>query len=305
MKKFLKYLLLFFGVVIIIDVCVGYACDYMRHHTKPGPIKQFDDLCLKDEHDILIMGSSRAHHHYVPMIFEDSLGLDVYNVGVDGNGVVLAYGILQMVTKRYSPKMIIYDVEQSFDIYYYKNDNNCTRYLALLKPYYREANVAGIFKDISKQEYYKVHFGLYRYNSSVIQLVKEFCIPSTVFYKGYEPAYGTMTEEPRYFSNSNSISIVDTLKIGYFKRFVDLCDYYDIPLIVVVSPQYGTNCSDRYDPIKSICQENQVAFVDYYSDNEFISHKEFFKDPMHLNEEGASMFSRKVVSDIKPLLSFE
>ena len=63
--------------------------DYMYFHAKGSSIREMNDVCLDNQYDVLIMGSSRAHHHYVPEIISDSLGLSCYNTGKDGNGIIL------------------------------------------------------------------------------------------------------------------------------------------------------------------------------------------------------------------------
>ena len=127
MKKFIFNILLFFGIVAVFDICVGFAGDYLQAHAKGGSTKEFNDLVKKDKHDILVLGSSRAHHHYDSPFLSDTLGLDVYNAGYNGNGVVLAYGILEMAIKNYKPKLVIFDVEPAFDINVYSEDNQHKR----------------------------------------------------------------------------------------------------------------------------------------------------------------------------------
>ena len=97
MKKYIVRIILFFAIVVLVDFVVGWAGDYLQTHAKGGDTKAINDLVKKDQHDILILGSSRAHHHYDTPFLSDTLNLDVYNAGYDGNGVILAYGILQMI----------------------------------------------------------------------------------------------------------------------------------------------------------------------------------------------------------------
>lgn len=67
------------------------------------------DNFISDEVDanILIFGSSRAAHHYVPSILSDSLDMSCYNCGMDGNGIIYGYGKLKTITARYYPKIVI------------------------------------------------------------------------------------------------------------------------------------------------------------------------------------------------------
>lgn len=168
MKKFIISILVFFAIVGLIDLGVGAFGGYLQEHSKGGTVRQFNDLVNKDKHDILILGSSRAHHHYDVPFMSDILGLDVYNAGLDGNGVVLADGILEMVLARYTPKVILFDVEPSFDIIVYGNDNNHVRYISNLKPYYKREGVSEIIKEVSMEEWYKVQSGMIRYNTKII-----------------------------------------------------------------------------------------------------------------------------------------
>ena len=86
MKSFIIKILLFFAIVAVIDLCVGFIGDYLQAHAKGGITKQTNDLVMTDAHDVIIFGSSRARNHYDAPYLTDSLGLDVYNAGYDGNG---------------------------------------------------------------------------------------------------------------------------------------------------------------------------------------------------------------------------
>lgn len=301
MKKYIAYIILFFAIVLVIDFGFGKACDYMNAHAKGGETKQMYDLCMKDQYDILIMGSSRAHHHYVPQIIEDSLEMSCFNAGHDGNGILLMYGIYQMIVNRYQPKLIIYDVEQAFDLYEYKADNHCTRYLAVQKPYYNQPGIAQIFKDVKQEEYYKTFSGLCRYNSISIPLVIDYLTSRPMNSKGYSPLSGEMKKEPVKKEKSEAPTI-DSLKYNYMRKFVKDVTEKKIPLLVVVSPKYGALDSDDLQPIKDICEIYHVPFLDYYAAPEFMAHKEWFKEPMHLNDEGARMFSKRIVKSLLLLL---
>ena len=149
MKKFIINIFYFFTLVVFVDYLFGIANLFMIEKSKGGVTKQMHNLCFKDQYDILIMGSSRAHHHYVPELVADSLGATVYNAGQDGNGIVLHYGVLQMVCQRYHPKMIVYDVYKPFDIYKYAEDQNNTRYIQPLKKYHKVNEVKEIMTSIN------------------------------------------------------------------------------------------------------------------------------------------------------------
>lgn len=303
MKKYITKILLFFAIIAIVDVCVGFVGNHLQTHAKGGDTKTLNDLVNKDCHDVLILGSSRAHHHYDTPFLSDTLGLDVYNAGYDGNGVILAYGILSMTLERYQPLLVVFDVEPSFDINVYTPDNNDTRYLKFLKPYYKRAGIEQVFRDVSNEEWYKVHSGLIRYNTDIISKLMDNVKGSSSFSKGYAPLVGAMAEDRDIVSDTNNP--VDSLKLRYIGKIIDLAQSHKLPIIFVGSPKYGESNSMVLKPVIDICSMKKVPFLDYYSEQGIVTHKEWFKEPMHLNEQGAREFSRRFLNDIRPLLSCE
>lgn len=292
MKRYIINILFFFAIVAVIDFGVGFAGDYLTNHVKSGDTKRTNDLVMNDTHDVLILGSSRARHHYDTPFLSDTLGLDVYNAGYDGNGVVLAYGILEMILDRYQPKMIIYDVEPAFDINVYAEDNNHKRYIARLKPYYRNKAVGDIIEDVSTDEWYKVHSGMMRYNMNLLTMLTEGMRNSKDGNNGYSPLQGIYDREPAKADNKTEI---DTFKLKYIDKLIALAKTRQIPIVMIASPKYGQANSTDIEPVKNLCAERCVTFLDYYADAEFQSHKEWFKEPMHLNAEGARAFSKNII----------
>ena len=109
MKKFILHILVFFAIVTAVDYVAGKVFRYIQ--IKAGGRTGAEWYACKEmKEDIIIMGSSRAIHHYVPRIIADSLGMSCFNAGQDGNGIILQYGRWKMISERYTPKLIIYDV---------------------------------------------------------------------------------------------------------------------------------------------------------------------------------------------------
>lgn len=300
MKRYLIKILLFFAIVAVVDMAIGGVADYMQANAKGGDTKLLNDFVARDQYDIIILGSSRAHHHYVPQVFKDSLGFDCYNGGRDGNGIIFQYAIYKMITERYHPKLVIYDVEPAFDLYEYKEDVNHTRYLSALKPYHKHPEVAQTFKDVSTIEYIKVHSGLFRHNSALISIFIDFMVSrgdNTESSKGYSPLTGTMPQEHKYVDDEERVD--DALKQSYMLKLIKDASEHQIPLLIVASPKYGANNSECFNVIKQYCKDYNVPFYDYYADSFFMAHPEYFKEPMHLNGDGAELFTKVVVENIK------
>lgn len=299
MKRFIVNILLFFAIVCIIDCCVGAVGGYLQKHST----SEFNNLVQHDTHDVLILGSSRAHHHYDTPFLSDTLGLDIYNAGYDGNGVVLAEGILEMIMMRYKPELVLFDIEPAFDIFQYANDNNHIRYISQLKPYYKEAGVSDVIKDVSIDEWRKVHVGMLRYNTSILALVFNHIRQCRSDNKGYAPLDGAMIAEPD--KNTEQQRVLDNFKLEYVQKLIRLCQTNNVPLVFVASPKYGKTNSSDLQAVIDIAFENKIPFLDYYAEPSFMEHKEWFREPMHLNREGARVYSRIIAKDIKSLQTYD
>ena len=281
------------------DLTVGFAGDYLKSHAKGGVTKEFNDLVMNDSHDILVLGSSRALHHYDTPFLSDTLDLAVYNAGHKGNGSVLAAGILEMALGHSSPRLIIYDVEPAYDIYEYDDDND-KRYLASLKPYYRVPEVGDIFRAVSKKEWVKVHSGLFRFNTSIITMTVDNIIGRAEPSKGFSPLSGALEGDGKALVDSNRP--VDPVKLRFVEKMILTAKTAGVPVVFIASPKLGSEDSCEFEPVKRICGNYNVPFLDYYSSREFNSHKEWFYDPVHLNAAGARHFSEIIAKDIRTLL---
>lgn len=297
MKKFLVRIVVFFVAVAIIDIVFGKCCDYMYEHSCSGDSRKINYAIRKCNADVLIMGSSRANHHYNPQIITDSLGISCYNLGIDGSGAILMDGFYRLITQRYVPKLIIYELTPSFDLYQNPADANNTRYLTQLKPYYREGCLKQLFDDVDRYERIKLNSGLYRYNTSCLNLFLSYLGHGTIDGNGYLPLVGVMGDYKPFEVESDKK--IDTLKIKYLKQLIADCKEKGTQLLFVVSPRFGATTSIEYQPGFEICRQSGCDVLDYYCNPNFISTKEFFKDSYHLNDVGATEFTKTIVKHLK------
>lgn len=295
MKKYLTYIAIFFACIALLDFGWGKVFDYLSKNAKSGETQDLNALVYQLQPDILILGSSRAHHHYDDKQMSDSLGVAVFNAGVDGNGIVSMYGLFKMVTARHLPKLIIYDVEPAFDICKYSDDDNNRRYLQLLKPYFHENDIPEIFQSLGWQERVKNYSGIYRYNTDFLNVFKNYITKSPISQYRYAPIDGEMKEYSK--SKKESSSKVDSLKMYYLDKFAQEATGLGIKVIFVYSPKYGTGVEETSDIIGQISLKYGLEFLDYHNDSTFQKF-EYFKEPMHLNDRGAKIFTETIIKKI-------
>lgn len=296
MKKYLIKIALFFAIVAVVDLGYGKVGDYLRDHAKGGVAAKVHYICEECNDDIIMMGSSRMQHHYVPQVFEDSLGMTCYNAGMDGNGILLSYGFLEMMLERYHPKKIIYDVS-GFDMY---TDDN-SKYLDFMKPYYwnEHESVAGIFRDVDGMEKWKMLSNLYRYNSKLFQMIGDNTHPLSNLEKGYAPLYRTMDYDPP-IPTSEAKREVDSLKIQYLRKFIAKVQENDVELVFVASPTWhGLYKTGDNTPMTLLSEEMNVSYMDCYYDSLICSSHEYWSDGTHMNDKGAKAFSVELVSRLR------
>lgn len=300
MKKYLIKIALFFVIVAVVDFGYGRMGDYLRDHTRSGVSEKVHYISEQCDEDIIMMGSSRMQHHYVPQIFEDSLGMTCYNAGMDGNGILLSYGFLKMILERYTPQVIIYDVS-GFDMYV---DDN-TKYLDFMKPYYfnEKESVAGIFDDVDAMERWKMRSSLYRYNSKLLQLIGDNICSSSTLEKGYDPIHRTMNYDPQVPSDENK-RIVDGLKMKYLVKFIDLAREHDVKLVFAASPTYfGELKAADNAPMRQLDDKMDFGFIDHYYDSLICSSRDYWSDGTHMNDKGAREYTKVFVSRLKTIIN--
>lgn len=304
MKKYIINILFFIAIVAVIDLCVGFVGDYLQSHAKGGPTRETNDLVMVDQHDILIFGSSRCKNHYDTPFLSDTLGLDVYNAGYDGNGVILSYGMLSLILERYQPKLVLLDVEPAFDINVYAGDDNHKRYIRCLKPYCRKPVISSIIKNVSTEEWYKVHSGMMRYNTEILNKAKDIVRTTPKADHGYVALEGELSNEPVKKENGSTAQI-DEFKLEYLEKMILLAQSKNVPFAIIASPKYGRQSSEELTPAFELCRKHQVPIIDFYAHPLFMQHRAWFKESMHLNGTGAREYSKILAGEIYQLLKMD
>lgn len=295
-KKFLYKIGVFFLIVIVFDVLFGKAFDYMVYHAKGGDTRRNNIICNEVMDEILIFGSSRALHHYNPLIITDSLGMSCYNCGQDGLGAILSYGFYQLISQRYHPKVLIYDVIKSFDLLA-EEDNH--KYLGNLRSYYNRKGIREIFEAVDNTEKYKMWSQMYRYNTKFVQITADCVHPMQVDgVKGFRPYLGEMdTMKIQRRTAEKEEYVYDTLKIACIKKMIE--DLSETKVVFVVSPWWDGMDATSLQPIRDMCQKYAIPFIDFANDEKYLHQNKYFKDSGHLNARGADEFTRDLVMELR------
>lgn len=299
MKKLFIKLFLFLAVFIVIDQSLGFAISKLVGRAKGGDTGRNIEIADKTKADVILFGSSRCIHHYDPRIISDSLGMSCFNAGRDGNGILMMYPYYKMLSERYTPKLIIYDLN-GFDL----DEDDHSKYLVWLRQFYGRPPVDSMIWDINPDERYKMMCKAYQYNGKVLQIISDAIHPLQHDILGYKPLDGTISYLPK--TGKNKVvkqKPIDPFKEKYLVRLILDCKHRGTNLVFMFSPTYGhSQRSEYYNAITALCKRYGVPFFYHENDRRFIFNQKYFKDTSHLNHVGAEKYTSMTISEIKKYL---
>lgn len=304
MRKFVFKVLFFFAVIAIVDRAFGIAMKNVLQDTDKGDWGRNNYIFNDVNSDVIILGSSRAIHHYNPQVFSDSLGLSCYNCGEDGMGIFLMWARYQAIRKRYTPKLVIYEVFPEYDLL--TNSDN-QRYLKFLRPYNDLPVIKTVINDVCSNENMKLQSEMYRYNSFFLDIISQrISKPSPIARDyTYSPLPLQMKDNPRKMIERKMCYSFDSLKISYLEDLILACKKDSVMLVFTASPKFASFSDDEFYPLKKLCRTYNVPFINQYCNAVYRDNSAYFADVSHLNKKGAEMFTVLLVSNIKEMLSDE
>lgn len=300
MRKFYCRLLILLILLIAIDQFIGVSMKYLSRNANVGSTQKREYIINKATEDILIMGSSRAVHHYDPSILEEQLGCSVYNSGYEGCGILLAYSLYSLLSERYTPKYIIYEVTPGYD--YLKEENNNLQYLREVKEYYDTPIIKNLFKSIDKTEGIKMESYMYRYNTTFFGIILDYVGLRSIYEKGYDPLFGSLKYEPEVL-NEQTIDQTDSLKEECLHQFIEACIKNGTSLIFTISPYYKKTNDTQFDYIKKIAHQYNIPLISHYCDSLINQKRDYFKNANHLNIMGVTEYNKLVAKEIKEIIN--
>lgn len=282
------------AVAVVADMAVGKVFDRLTSTAKGGETGKHNYINRVSTDSVMVFGSSRAAHHYNTPLMADSLGTTAYNCGIDGNGIVLAYMMLNNIIQRgHRPALVVYDLYWEFDYTSNTKGADNLSYLAHMRPFYALPGIKDVFAEVAPSETLKMRSNAYRYNYRFIQIVSDNLAPKRGNVMGYVPLSGEIKTE---FVNNKTMGAVDSLKLKYLHKFVDLCRSNRVPLMLVMSPYYHrADTTKIIEPVRDLTHTPGVVFINQYNVPEYQGVDSLFDDPNHLNDRGATKFTRSLL----------
>lgn len=313
MKKFVYKLLAFIVLVFVgscfIDFAISKGLSSMNDYRFTS-WREIDEGEINA--DILISGNSRALSHFVPSLIDSAFNCKTYNLGFGGHTFTpqyFKYGFYVKHNKK--PKLIIQNVDfgtlsdmfiighEREQVFPYIYDSYMRRHLVgfgftksdvylPLKRYfgYQQVIKNGLFE----------FFGIKHYNNKMS-------------FQGFVPENGKWN--PSELNQLKSVEFSkDSTSVHLFKKYLNNLKNENIELILVNSPVYYkateklTQREEMHEFFNNVASENGFVYLDYTDDSICFDSTRFVVS-VHLNEEGAKIFTRKLVSDLRKNAIFE
>ena len=302
MSKFLKLLFIFLLILAGLACSLDFVITSGLRKTDLRSYQAWNDIFASNiKSDAVILGSSRAWCQYSPQILDSIVGLDFYNLGIDGHKI--DYQLIRYNTyRRFSPKprYIIHNVEFS-TLGVTTNGYDREQFF----PYVFDDSLLNVVSEVKKITFLDRKLPLVRYFGYRVLFengVKSFFGQKTFFDGGLKKGYrgnnypwdGTELDKIQtiqYERNPNAIKLFDE----YLKKSKD----EGIEVILVFAPVYIDaikkieNIEEMYTLYSDIAGKYNYTILDFSNDSISFD-KENFYNATHLNKKGAEEFSIKL-----------
>ena len=249
--------------------------------------------------DVLIMGNSRAWTQYSPQILDSVLGVNSYNLGVDGSHInrqIIRYDTYRRMNKK--PKAIIQNIDFStIGIFFgYEREQ--------FFPYFFDDSLKRASSNYENFSIPEKYLPAYRYigHKQLIQEGIRLSDDKAVLAKGYygidKPWDGTFLNE---LTEINYLQ--DSFALSLFDQYLAKACSENIRIIFVYAPIYiGAteklqNVEGMYRMYDSIARKYNIPVLDYnYAPMSYDT--ACFYNSTHLNRKSAELFSVRLAHDI-------
>lgn len=258
--------------------------------------------------DLVVLGSSRAVVHISPEIIDTLLGLESYNLGLNGfNFLLHKHRFDFYLEKNNPPKYIIHcldvhGLEKKKELF---QDTQFLPYLdnAIIK------NLTKKYEGLTLSDYH-IPFFRYRKHHDLIRVgLEEFF--NTKHYtsnkkKGHYTYDKSWVNKPyETLKNRYPINIdLDSIVYQQFENYLSEAKKNGIEVFLVYPPYYEeaqnvtVNRAEMIAIYQNLAEKYEFPFWDYSSDSLSLD-KKYFMDYNHLNKKGMEIFSTRIGNRLK------
>lgn len=303
MKKYFIHFFIVIVALVVIDLLIGCMFNQWKKHLGlKGDYEKIEYLMKQFDSDILIMGSSTAINSTKPSVLSRELGLTVFNGACSAQQLPFFDYIIDETIKHYKPRYILLALTHLSLI-----TDDYGR-ISIMNTYYNSGNkmLDTIIEHSSEHPSLLLKSNLYRLNTIGFRILcSQFFLDNNSMRKdGYSPhpvgGKNPILVEDKY----NGQLIPHSMPLSHLEQIVKMCQEHGIKLIIYIAPMYrkavgGPNAG--IELLMNFCATNGVTLLDY--SELFLDHPDYFYDNIHLNDNGANVFSERFSLDLKQVLN--
>lgn len=288
------------------DLPFGRLCDKwvasLPGNTARMPKQNY--VFSRMDQELLFFGSSRCCDHYDPTLIADSLSAilgftpSAFNAGIDGTMLNHNLCAIEAVLDRYSPRVVV--LETDCGAFFAPVHDSDRASLRNTLPFYRSVPAVHRFtQSAGWRERIKARSSMYRYSGKFQFLMRERNAPFDSM--GFVPLPTVMTILPPAHQSQSSRPDAepDEWSVDNFLRVARRCADNGVLFVACTSPIYSSDTTCWLD---SLCQSNNIRYVNMMCLDTFDCHPDYFSDPIHLNATGAGLFSSLFAPRLRALL---
>lgn len=299
MKIFIKYIIIALIGVIVLDLVNRPLCEHL-YDTLPDGSKTKEDIAYiynNEQSDILILGASRASHHYNSDMISKEIGKTCFNAGMDGMPIYHQYLCILKSLENGPVKIVLLDISPA-----QLTEEWMTERFSKMTPFYWSND--SVRMVIDNESKYKEN-SKYLYLSSFIQYNSRIHLLTEIIHsrksnriKGFDPLPYTGKKFVKQDQGEESDFQIYNGALVYLEKMVNLCKTNKIQLNFVISPSLASMDSFSHY-MSDYCQEKGIGFINLSSDSKYVNNAYLWKDLVHLNVKGADMFTHELIEMLK------
>lgn len=301
MKKFLIFIISTTFLVVIADLILGHCCiSYVKNYDLPGRYQPLDKLIKHVNTDILLIGNSLITNGLNPQILEDSLRITCYNGGITGQGIDFFETMIDCALQRYTPRIVILGMRPEE-----MGGNISAGPYEVLLPYYHTGyrSIDEHFDKIAPSKRVLLKSSFYRFN-----IVWARILIYSLFDKSHYTSNGFHDAKvPHILPVVREIEKIDTplkWKLESLERIIQKCQKRNVRFCICFPPvllKFPYNPIPCVSAVVNLCGKYGVPCYIDYDCQDFINAPKLFSDDVHLNRNGATIYTKYMSSRLKKI----
>jgi len=284
------------------DKVSGY---WFRRHLKIEHV-------INHQYDYLIFGSSRSMYSINPIELNKNLNLIGFNSSIEASDISFFIDVLKILEKKGNlPRRLLFNIFAKSIV---EGDINYNNVFNILGP----LSVSSELFEINFPVESKLSFiNSLKYHKVLPDLINGLRKSGKPLDYGYRPVYskglcelGENCKSGKPFSENDWLKAKSELNgpyYGYLDDLLKIIKRNKLKVVFTISPVHSVlniELKKNYffwEDVKKYLRENGYDVLDYRMNRQFLSNDKFYTDAIHLNSNGAKLFSKILSQDLKKL----